>query len=218
MCVGGPRRWQVRARVAVCVVAAAVVVATVGTVASPRPAGAHASALDALTVDLLLDQSGLVVVDAATNHASYEQSPSPAERAGIAQRVGDALGIPSRDVQLDDASSTLYHEVGFRMSLHAPFSNATPAGTVRIDSAPLQQIAADFGRLVLDVCGVVKPGITVAAEASTPSVSPDPSGAGALQIDRTDCHTWDLGVSDPPVAITARASVPGAAEPEARAR
>ena len=124
---------------------------------------AHESTLEALTVDLLLDQSGLVVVDAATNHASYDQAPSPAERAVVAGRVGDALGIPrSTSSSSTHESSTLYHEVGFRMSLHAPFSNTLPAGAVQIDTAPLQEIAADFGSLVLDVCGVAKPGITVA--------------------------------------------------------
>jgi hypothetical protein len=185
---------------------------------SPGPAGAHPSAPNALTLDLLLDQSGLVVVDAATNRESYDQRPTPAARAWVADRVGAALGIPPRDVQLDRESSTLYHDVGFRMSLHAPFANATPTGAVRIDTAPLQAIAADLGRLVLDVCAVAKPEATLAVVASMPAVAPDRYGAGSPGTDRTDCHTWNLGVDDPAVEITARATVPGPAEPKARDR
>jgi hypothetical protein len=205
----------VRARVAVGTLVATLVLG-LALVAVPGRAEAHPSALDALTVDLLLDQSGLVVVDAATNRASYEQAPTPAERAVIAGRVGEALAIPPGAVQLDDDSSTLYHEVGFRMSLHTPFSNALPAGAVQVDTAPLQEIAAEFGRLVLDVCGVDALGIQVEVTSSTPASPPDPSSAGASGIDRTECRTWNLGVDDPPVNITARATVHGPAAPAAR--
>jgi hypothetical protein len=207
----------VRSRSAIGTVVA-VLVAVAGIAASPRAAVAHESTLDALTLDLLLDQSGLVVVDGATNHATYPEAPSPAERAVIAERVGEALGIASRDVQLDAESSTLYHEVGFRMSLHAAFSNALPAGAVQIDTAPLQEIAADFGKLILDVCGVAKPGIAVAVKSSRAAGAPGSTSVGAPQIDRSDCHVWNLGVDDPPVQITARATVPGSAEPEAHDR
>jgi hypothetical protein len=198
-------------------VVAVVVMATAGIVGSP-PAGAHPSTLDALTVDLLLDESGLVVVDAATNHATYEEAPSPDERAAIARRVGDALGISWDSVQLDPGSSTLYHEVGFRMSLHAPFTNALPAGAVRLDTAPLQAIAGDFGELVLDVCGVDALGIQLEVTSSMPASPPDSTSAGAPGIDRTYCHTWNLGVDDPAVAITARATVHGPAAPAAHQR
>jgi hypothetical protein len=185
---------------------------------APRAAHAHSSAPDALTLDLLLDQSGLVVVDAATNRASSAETPTPEERAQIARRVGDVLGITPDEVQVDDASSTLYHEVGFRMSLHVPFTNVLPAGAVRVDTAPLQAIAGELGRLVLDVCAVARPGATVAVVATTPAVAPDRSGAGAQGIDRADCRTWTLGVDDPPVEITARAKVPAPAVPKARDR
>jgi hypothetical protein len=191
------------------------VVAAMGVVVSPRPAGAHASTLNALTVDLLLDQSGLVVIDGATN-ANYQDAPSPDERVGDAQRIGDALGIPRDDIQLDPSSSTLYHEVGFRMSLRTPFTNALPAGTVQLDTGPLQRIAADFGRLVLDVCGIDVPGIQLDVSSSAPVSPPDPANAVVSPtIDRSYCHTWNLGVDDPPVQVTARAPVHGPTTPRA---
>jgi hypothetical protein len=171
--------------------------------------------LNALTVDLLLDQSGLVVVDAATNRASYSEAPSAEERAGVARRVGDALGLDADVVQLDPASSTLYHEVGFRMSLRAPFTNALPAGTVQLDTGPLQRIAADFGRLVLDVCGIDTPGIQLDVSSSAPASPPDPSSVGSPTIDRVSCHTWNLGVDDPAVQIQASATVHGPTTPRA---
>jgi hypothetical protein len=70
-------------------------------------AGAHPSPLNSLTIDVVLDQAGVVVIDAATNHETYQAAPSPGERATIAARVVEAkrtvrvpVGVPcERDPQ-----------------------------------------------------------------------------------------------------------------------
>jgi hypothetical protein len=199
-------------------VALGVVVATAGIVGSPRRASAHASALDALTLDLLLDQSGLVVVDAATNHASYDEAPPPPERAAIATQVLEAIGVPADSVQVDPDRSSLYHQVGFTLAFHAAFANGAEPGQVRIDSAPLQTIAATFGTLTLDVCRIARSGLVLTVDATAPPTAPDPGGAGAPQTDRADCRTWRLGPNDPPIVVTARAEATGRSVPVARER
>ena len=191
-------------------------VAALGLVTMPEAATAHFSTPDALTVDLLLDQSGLVVIDAASNHHTYDEAPIPRERAVVAAAVIDALGVPRATAQVDPRSSTLYHEVGFDVALHEAFANTDAPGALRVDTAPLQKVAAGFGRLILDVCGVVEPGLTLAVTATAPATTPDRSGAGALQTDRTDCHTWTLSAEDPPVVVTARAEQAGASVPAER--
>ena len=181
---------------------------TVGLMALPAPAGAHPSPLNSLTLDFIVDQSGLVVIDGAANRDTYDDAPSPAERAVITEQVVDALRIPPDTVQVDSERSDLYHEVGFRISLHQPFSN-DPDGGVRIDTAALQPIAASLGTLTLDVCRVASPGLVLAADASAPSTSPDPNGAGAPGTDRADCRTWVLHGDDAPVVVTTRVTTTG---------
>jgi hypothetical protein len=189
--------------------------------ALPTPAGAHPSPLDSLTLDFIVDQSGLVVIDGAANRDTYDQAPTPPERAAIAGQVVDALSIPGDTAQVDPEKSDLYHEVGFRISLHQAFANDGDDG-VRVDTGVLQPIAAAFGTLTLDVCRVVAPGLTLSIDASAPSTSPDPSGAGAPQTDRVDCRTWVMRPEDPPVVVTAHvSSTPAPApapEPRATAR
>jgi hypothetical protein len=46
-----------------------------------------------LTLDLFLDQGGLVLIDAAANHGTYADAPSAGERGEIALAVVDALGV-----------------------------------------------------------------------------------------------------------------------------
>ncbi len=197
------------------------VVVAVGCMALPTPAGADPSPLDSLTLDFIVDQSGLVVIDGAANRDTYDQAPTPPERAAIAGQVVDALSIPGDTAQVDPEKSDLYHEVGFRISLHQAFANDGDDG-VRIDTGVLQPIAAAFGTLTLDVCRVVAPGLTLSIDASAPSTSPDPSGAGAPQTDRVDCRTWVMRPEDPPVVVTAHvSSTPAPApapEPRATAR
>ncbi|HEY3671012.1 MAG TPA: hypothetical protein VGN51_08760 [Acidimicrobiia bacterium] len=200
-----------RVRVWTCGVVA--LVAAVGFVLLPTPAGAHPSPLDSLTLDFIVDQSGLVVIDGAANRATYDSdAPSPAERSGIVDQVVEALGIPRDAAQVDAANSTLYHEVGFRVSLHAPFAN-TADGGVRIDPSALQPIAASLGTLTLDVCRVVAPELNLTVDAAVPASQPDPSGAGAPQTDRADCHTWALHAEDPPMVVTAHVTGTSASEP-----
>jgi hypothetical protein len=118
---------------------------------------------------------------------------------------------------VNDGNSDLYHEVGFRISLHAPFSNVEPAGAVRVDSGPLQQLAAAFGTLTLDVCRVAQPGGALTVDATTPAGAPDRYGAGAA-ADRTDCRTWVLHPDDPPVVLTAWVDSTAGSEPAAAAQ
>ena len=97
-----------------------------------------------MTVDLLLDQSGLVVIDAASNDHTYDNAPIPRERAGGGRRDRCARCAschrPGRP-----GSSTLYHEVGFDVALHEPFANTDVPGAVRVDTGPLQKVAAGLG-------------------------------------------------------------------------
>ena len=192
-------------------------VIALGSTALPAPAGAHPSPLNSLTLDFIVDRSGLVVIDGAANRATYDDAPSPPERAAIAGQVVGALGIPPDTVQVDPQRSDLYHEVGFRISLHQPFANDTDGG-VRIDTGALQPIAASLGTLTVDVCREAAPGLVLAADASAPSTSPDPNGAGAPGTDRADCRTWVLRGDDPPVVITARVTSTGDGAPVPAAR
>src|SRR5260221_13525714 len=81
--------------------AALALVVALGLVTTPTPAGAHPSALNSLTLDFIVDQSGLVVIDGAANRATYEDAPTPAERSVIVGQVVDAIGVPSDTVQVD---------------------------------------------------------------------------------------------------------------------
>lgn len=181
-------------------VAAAVL--CVGALA-PR-ADAHPSAFDTLTLDLLLDRGGLVLIDAAANHATYQEAPSPEQRATLAFAVLDALGVPRESLEVDSANSLLYHEVGFTIYLHQPFANTTVPGELRIDSRAFQEIAAGgVGRLKLDVCRVAWPDQTLALDADIPASAPDLSGAGAAGFDRRDCASWTLQPDDAPISLTA---------------
>jgi hypothetical protein len=192
----------VQGRLWTCAVTALVI--ALGWVVVPDPAGAHQSPLDSLTLDFILDPSGLVVIDGAANRATYDpDAPSPAERSTIVDQVVDALGIPHDSVQVDTEKSDLYHEVGFRISLHQPFTNDTEGG-VRVDTGALQPIAASLGTLTLEVCRVADPGLALAVDSSAPATSPNPAGAGASGTDRADCRTWALRADDPPVVVTAR--------------
>ena len=130
-----------------------------------------------MTLDFIVDQSGLVVIDGAANRDTYDQAPTPPERAAIAGQVVDALSIPGDIAQVDPEKSDLYHEVGFRISLHQAFANDGDGG-VRIDTGVLQPIAAAFGTLTLDVCRVVAPGLTLSIDASSAVDIARPLGRG----------------------------------------
>ncbi len=146
-------------------------------------AAAHPSDFDTLTVDLLLDRGGLVLVDAAANHATYQEAPSPEQRATLASAVLDALGVPRASVEIDPATSLLYHEVGFTVWLQQAFANTAVPGELGVDTRALQEIAAgSVGRLKLDVCRVASPEQTLAIDADIPASAPDPAGAGRRDL------------------------------------
>jgi hypothetical protein len=168
-------------------------------------ADGHPSDLNTLTLDLILDRGGVSLIDAAANHATYDDVPTAAQRGDIATAVLDALGVSRDSTEVDATSSLLYHEVGFTIWLHQPLANTAVPGQVQIDTGSLQQLAAaSVGRLELDVCRVATPDQTFELQASIPPTAPDPAGAGAA-TDRLDCGSWTLQGEDVPVSITARA-------------
>ena len=95
---------------------------------------AHPSDLNTLTLDLILDRGGLVLIDAAANHATYEDAPSTEQREAIAGDVLDTLGVPRDTAEVDSSRSLLYHEVGFTVWLHTPFANTSVPGEVQLGS------------------------------------------------------------------------------------
>jgi hypothetical protein len=185
---------------------AALAVAALWCAAFPGTARAHPSDLGTLTLDLLLDRGGVVLVDAAANRTSYADGPDPAERGRIAADVLAALGVAPNTAEVDAATSLLYHEVGFTAWLHDALANTGVPGEVRLDTRPLQDIAAAHaGRLRLDVCRVASsPDQRVTVQATSPASPPDPAGAGNSDWDRRDCAAWSLAPDDPSVTITAR--------------
>ena len=130
----------------------------------------------------------------------------------------DALGVPHDTAQVDPDASTLYHEVGFNVALHEAFANTDVPGEVRIDTGPLQKVAAGCRRPDPRCVRGREPGLTLAVTATSPASAPDPGGAGAPQTDRIDCQTWTLPADAPPVIVTARAEQVGASVPEVRER
>ncbi len=168
-------------------------------------AWAHPSDLGTLTLDLLVDRGGVVLVDAAAPRVTDQDRPSEAERRALAGDVLDALGGTRDTVEVDPASSLLYHEVGFTMWLHSPLANTGVPGEVRVDTRPLQDLAATrSARLLLDVCRVAFPAQRLVVHATRPESPPAGSGAGSADWDRRDCAAWSLAPEDAAVTITAR--------------
>lgn len=184
---------------------ALVLAALLAVALAPAVAGAHPSDLDTLTLDLILDHNGLVLIDGAANHATYQEAPPEEQRASVAVAVLDALGIPRETADVDATKSLIYHEVGFTVLLRTAFANTAVPGELRIDSRALQEIAANsVGMLKLDVCRVAWPDQALEIDADLPASRPDPSGAGAASSDRLDCESWKLQADDEPVTLIAR--------------
>jgi hypothetical protein len=196
-------------------VAALLVASLLGAVVH-GDARAHPSDLETLTLDLLLDRGGVVVVDAAANRASYDDRPSPATRRAIAQEVLDALGVARGTVEVDPTNSLLYHEVGFTAWLHTPHANTGVPGEVRVDTRPLQDIAGRVaGALRLDVCRVAFPDQSLVIDAQVPPSATDSAVATNSEWDRRDCVSWRLQPDEPSVVLTAQVEA-GATGPAPR--
>jgi hypothetical protein len=184
------------------------IVVTAALVLRTPSAGAHPSRASTLTIDLVLDGSGLVLVDAAAQRATTRDAPSPDERAAIAAEVLAALGVPPASAQVDAAQSALYHEVGFTITVQSGFSNTRVPGGLQFGTQGLQRVAAaSVGNLHLDVCGTPSSSQVLTVDASAPSAPPDPAGARSA-TDRQDCESWTLGPESPPVTIAARVGLP----------
>jgi hypothetical protein len=191
---------DVQRRILVVVAAAALCVGA----HAPR-AHAHPSDLETLTIDLLLDRGGLVLIDAAANHASYQEAPSPEQRVTLAFAVLDALGVPRDSVEVDSENSLLYHEVGFSAWLHQPFANTTVPGELRVDTRTLQSLARDsVGSLRLDVCRVSWPDQQLVIDTEVPPSATASAAATTSPSDRRDCSSWRFQPGDAPATLTAR--------------
>jgi hypothetical protein len=191
-------------------------VAALAVALLPARAGAHPSDLGTLTLDLLVDRGGLVLIDAAAPRTTHDDRPSAAARRALAHEVLAALRVPRGTVEVDPADSLLYHEVGFTVWLHAPLANTAVPGELRVDTRALQDLAgARAARLLLDVCRVAFPDQRLVVHATTPGATPASSGAGSADWDRRDCAAWSLAADDEPVAINARVE-PGATVPAPR--
>jgi hypothetical protein len=191
-------------------------VAVVAGTLLPTAAGAHPSDLRTLTLDLLLDRGGLVLIDAAAPRLTPGDRPGAADRRELADEVLAALRVPRGTVEVDPADSLLYHEVGFTVWLHAPLANTAVPGEVRFDTRALQDLAAArAARLLLDVCRVAFPDQRLVVHATRPGATPAGSGAGSADWDRRDCAAWSLASTDAAVTVTAHV-VPGVASPAPR--
>jgi hypothetical protein len=161
--------------------------------------------LDTLTVDLLVDGTGLRWIDASVvpTDEQFEELSEQARRH-VAERVLAALDVSIENVTIDARLSHMYHEAGFLVTFKE--SPVAPTSSVRIDTAKLQRIAADVGsrKLKVSVCGArselgsgdANVLATLAVRASRPGV------VQAGPNDRPGCQTWTTRTSDPRVAIT----------------
>jgi hypothetical protein len=183
----------------------------------PNAAAAHPSDLGTLTLDLLLDRGGLVLVDGAANRASYEDRPSPGERRAIAREMLGALGVRRGTYEVEPADSLLYHEVGFTAWLHRPLANTGQPGQVRVDTRRLQELAGrTVGALRLDVCRVAFPDQSLVVDTPVPPSATDSAAATTSEWDRRDCVSWRLQPGEPSFELTAHVE-PGAASLAPRA-
>ncbi len=189
----------------------------------PLRADAHPSAARTMTMDLIMGEGGLVLIDVAANRGDDangfppEQRLSPEQRSDLANELLAAFGIPTATAQVDAQASVLYHDVGFTIALHAPFANGASPGELAFSTSPLQALAASAaGDLRLDVCRDTLSTAALRVDSSPPASPPDPAGAGAPETGRSDCASWTVGPDDPPAIIAARATGGGA--PDVRRR
>jgi hypothetical protein len=193
---------------------------------SVRPASAHPSDFETLTLDLLLGPEGLQAIDAAVVSQpgpSYDPIPSEDDRRAVATTVLQALGIPADDAHIDATMSERYHEVGFTISLDQPFASAGD-GSLRFETGPLEGIARDTGlkRLKLAVCdGWPDPLVDVRRE------TPSRPASFTLRVDarspgresdqerqeRPGCRVWErIPAADDELSIRARVTPTDRAE------
>ena len=178
----------------------AIIVAVVLLLVPARPAVAHPSDFDTLTLDLLIGPDGLAAVDAAVVQGSgpgYEPFPSVALKRDVADQVLQVLQIPTSGVEINAQASPRYHEVGFHISFADPSLGHTASLTV--DTRDLQELARshDMEQLKISVCGVADDG-----EQSDRQVLDDldiradrPGQAPALG-ERAACRIWPVHHQD----------------------
>ncbi len=172
-------------------------------VANAPRAFAHPSDFETLTLDLVIDRHGLVVIDAAVVESSgpgYEPLPSVELRRMVAEHVLGALGVPTASASIDATNSERYHEVGFLISLAGHRSG--PGVVLDVGSRSLQELTDDLGlaRLKVGVCGIDADAFgALELSASRPGRQPS-----ADRQERTACQVWDIEPDEPPVEIMVR--------------
>ena len=195
---------------------------------SPESVAAHPSDFETLTVDLLLGARGLEVIDAAVVAGpEYEPFPTPEQRRSIAEQIVAAIGISQDLTRVDAGMSDRYHEVGFTIHLQRPLSNAKRAA-LRIDTAPLQRIAANAkvewlkvtfcDRSRRDPLWPSTPSTTIAtAESLKLLVDDEPPGRSpnTSRQERPGCRVWRLTADDASLTLTARLVPSASAKPGA---
>jgi hypothetical protein len=174
-------------------------------VALGRPAAAHPSDFETLTLDLLVGPRGLEVLDAAVVESEgpgYEPLPTADFKRDVAPDVLDALHVALDGVAIDAEVSERYHEVGFRVRFDEP--SLGTASPLAIDTADLQGVVADRGlsRLKLSVCGVTD-GADAPDQATLTEldITASQDGRGPTGLDREACEVWALSADDQAVSI-----------------
>ena len=191
-----------RAGVRTCSVAG---VAVVLLVMLARPAAAHPSDFDTLTLDLLLGADGLVATEAAVVPTSdgYEPFATPALKREIAVGVLQALDIATSDAEVEADSSPRYHEVGFQASFDDDVFQGQTASWA-IPTRPLQDLARNHGmeRLKIGVCGVTEEGERSDRQVLEGlDIRADASGREPTGQERPACRIWVLHHQDPATSV-----------------
>ncbi len=122
-----------------------------------RPAAAHPSDFETLTIDLLVGPDGLEAVDVAANQStSYQPFASTQEKRLLAAEVLKALAVDVDEVDIELEMSDRYHDAGFVIRFPTPQLAGTSA--LRLEPGSLQRIAADAAipKVKLALCAVAR--------------------------------------------------------------
>ena len=191
----------------------------VGFMVLPAPAGAQSSPLNSLTLDFIVDQSGLVVIDALPTCATYDDVPSPAERAVITDQVVDALRHPAR-----------HRAGGLRAERSVPRGRLSdPAAPAVLERPPTVVFALTPPVLAADrresrdadprrvSCGITGPRAR-GRGCRRHRHRPIPTAPARPCTDPAHCRTWVLHGDDAPVVVTTRVTTTGDYVPVPAAR
>ena len=183
----------------------AIIVAVVLLLVPARPAVAHPSDFDTLTLDMLIGPDGLAAIDAAVVQGSgpgYEPFPSATLKRDVADQVLSMLQIPTGGVEIDARASPRYHEVGFHISVADPSLGQTAALTV--DTRDLLELARshDMEQLKISVCGVADDGEQSDRQVLTDlDIRADRPGHAPTGQERPNCRIWPVHHRDAALSL-----------------